>query len=65
MIIIGNFIRVEELLKNAINVNRQNDVGDTALLRASENGKRFSNILKYFNESKYFTKLLHIQTAMK
>lgn len=36
--IIGNLIRVQELVK-FVNVNRQNDVGDTALIRASETGK--------------------------
>lgn len=36
--ILGNVERVQELVKS-IDINRMNDVGDTALIRASEFGK--------------------------
>lgn len=35
---LGNYKRVEELV-TTVDVNKQNNVGDTALIRASETGK--------------------------
>lgn len=35
--LLGNSERVSELVKN-LDVNKRNDVGDTALIRASESG---------------------------
>lgn len=34
---LGNYERVEKLV-NSLDVNKQNNVGDTALIRASETG---------------------------
>lgn len=36
---VGNFERVQGLVKSAVDVNIPNNVGDTALIRASEAGK--------------------------
>lgn len=33
---LGNFDLIQELVKSDLDVNRQNDVGDTALIRATE-----------------------------
>lgn len=43
---LGNYKRVEELV-TTIDVNKQNNVGDTALIRASETGKHVELSQKY------------------